>query len=70
MFRNRKEVDNHMYEACKSTCHEWTSKEGIDYDKEDIVVEKEEWIINKEMENKGTLRKHTKISSPKYEIEL
>ena len=42
MLRNRKEVDNHMYEACKSTCHEWTSKyEGENY-KKGIVDEKEE----------------------------
>ena len=40
MFRNREEVDNHMYEACESTCHECTPKDEVENDKEDIVVEK------------------------------
>ena len=31
-----------MYEACKSTIHEWPSKDEVEIDKEDIVVEKEE----------------------------
>ena len=71
MFRNRKEVDNHMYEACKSTCHEWTSKDEVENYKEDIVVEKEELIMKKEMENKEILRKkHTKISSLQFKSEL
>ena len=59
MFRNRKEVDNHMYKACKSTCNEWTPKdEGENY-KENIVVEKEELFMKKDMENKEILRKNT-----------
>ena len=56
MFRNRKKVDNHIYEGCKSTCHEWTSKDELKNYKEDIVVEKEELIMKKEMENKEILR--------------
>ena len=47
MFRNRKEVDTHMYEACKSTCHEWTSKGEVENYKEDTIVEKEEQIMKK-----------------------
>ena len=70
MFRNRKEVDNHMYEACKSTCHELTSKGEVEHYKECIVVEKEELIIKKDMENKEIIRENMKISSPLYEIEL
>ena len=46
-----------MCEACKSTCHEWTSKDEVENYKEDIVVEKEELIMKKEMENKEILRK-------------
>ena len=40
--------------------------------KEDIVVEKEELTMNKEMENKEILReeKNTNISSPQYESGL
>ena len=52
MFRKRKEVDNHMYEACKLTCYEWTSKDKVENYKEDIDVEKEELIMKKEMKDK------------------
>ena len=38
MFRNRKEVENHMYEACELTCHESTSK-AEDIDDDDDVQE-------------------------------
>ena len=54
------EVDNYMYEACKLTCHEWTSKDKVEHYKEDIVVEKEELIMKKEMENKEILREEKK----------
>ena len=42
------EVDNHMYEACKSTCHEWTSKDEVQNHKEDIAVEKDKLIMKKD----------------------
>ena len=45
VFRNRKEKDNCMYEACWSSCHEGPSKDEVDNYKEDIVVEKEKFII-------------------------
>ena len=67
------EVDYHRYEGSKSTCHEWTSRDKVENYKEDIIVEKEELIRKKEMENKEILReeeKNTKISSPQYESEL
>ena len=57
MFRNRKEVNNRKYEAWESTCHECTSKDQVEHYKEDIVVDKEELIIKKNMENKETMRK-------------
>ena len=57
MFKNRKEVDTHMYEVCESTCHKWSSKNEVENDKEDIVVEEEELIMKKEMENREILRK-------------
>ena len=59
IFRNRNEVSNHMYEAWKSTCHEWISKDEVENYKEDIVVEKEELIMNKKVESKEILRKIT-----------
>ena len=57
MFRNRNEEDNYMYEACDSTCNECTSKYEVENPKEGIVVEKEELIKNKEMENKEKIRR-------------
>ena len=57
MFRIRKEVNYHMYEAYKSTCHEWTSKGEVKNYTEDIVVEKEELIMKKEMGNQELLKK-------------
>ena len=50
-------VENYTYEACKSTCHECTSIDKVENHKEDIVVEKEEFIIKKDKENKEILRK-------------
>ena len=58
------EVDNPMYEAFKSTCHDSTSKDEVENYKYDINVEKEALIMKKEMENKEILRKSTKILSP------
>ena len=60
MFRNRNEVDNLMYESRKSTCQEWTSKDDVENDKEDIFVEKKEIFMKKQMENKEILRKKHK----------
>ena len=48
MFRNRKKVHNHMYEACKSTCHELTLKDEVENYQEDIVAEKEELVMKME----------------------
>ena len=45
MFKNRKEVDNHMDEARESTCHECTSKDEVENYKLDIVVEKEQLVM-------------------------
>ena len=49
MFRNRKEVENHMYEAGKSTSK--TSTNLVENYKEYIVVEKEELNMKKDMKN-------------------
>ena len=51
MFRNRKELENYMHQACKSMCHEWTFNCRVENDREDIVVEKEELKFKKKMEN-------------------
>ena len=49
-----------MYEAYKPTCHEWNSKDEVKNHKENFFVEKEEFIMKKEMENKEILRKTQK----------
>ena len=43
------------FQACESTCHECTSKDVENY-KEDIVVEKEELFMKKDMKNKEIMR--------------
>ena len=50
MFRD-KEVDNHKYEASESTCHECTSRDEVENYKKKKIVEKEELILMKDMEN-------------------
>ena len=50
-----------MYEACESTSHECTFKIWSKKYNEDIVVEKEELFMKKDMENKETM------SEKKYE---
>ena len=42
IFRNRKEVDNHIFEACKPISSECTSKDEVKNYNGNIVVEKEE----------------------------
>ena len=69
MFRNWKEVDNHMYETFNSTCQKWTSKDEVENLKEDIVVEKEESIMKKVMENKKIMRGNkydNRLSTPLF----
>ena len=52
-----KEIMNkgNAFQACESTCHECTSKDVENY-KEDIVVEKEELFMKKDMKNKEIMR--------------
>ena len=38
-----------MFEACELTCNECTSKAEVEKYKEDIDVEKEEFIVNKDI---------------------
>ena len=40
-----------MYEACKSTGHEWTSKDEVDNYKEEIFVEKKNFFRKKDIVN-------------------
>ena len=42
MFRNTKEVDNHLYETCESICNEYTYKKMDEKYKEDIVLRMDE----------------------------
>ena len=41
----------------RTTCHEFRPKEEVENDKEDIVIEKEELIKKKDMENKEIMTK-------------
>ena len=47
-----------MYEASKSTCHDWdwTSKDEVENYKEEIFVEKDKFIAKKQIENKDIFR--------------
>ena len=56
MLRNRNEVENtYKYEAFKSTCYDWTSKDDVEIYKKHIILEKEELYMKKE--NKEILKK-------------
>ena len=57
IFRNRKEVDNHIFEACKPISSECTSKDEVKNYNGNIVVEKEELIMKKCVENQEMFRK-------------
>ena len=72
MFRNRNEVDNLIYEACESTCHECSAKDEVENVKEDSVVEKADLIIKMDMGKKEIMREkeNIKIRSPQYEREF
>ena len=52
IFRNRKEVDNHIFEGCKPISTEFTSKDKDKNYNENIFVEKEEKIMKKCVETK------------------
>ena len=56
IFRNRKEVDNHIFEACKPIPSECISKVEVKNYNGDIVVEMYEEIIKKCVENQEILR--------------
>ena len=58
-FRNRNEEDNHICEVCESNCFECSTKDEVENDKENSVVNKADLIINKDMD--------TEIWSPQYE---
>ena len=57
-------------QACESTCHECTSKYEVENFKEDIVVEKGEFIMKKDMKNKKIPRekKNMKINNKVFHI--
>ena len=62
MFRNRKEVDDHICELRLSNCFECNTKDEVGNDKENSVVEKADLIIKKNMD--------MEIWSPLYESEF
>ena len=72
MCRNGNEVDNHIYEVRESTCHKCSTKDEVENDNEDSVVEKADLIIKKDMEHKEITREkeNLKIGSPQYEREF
>ena len=67
-----KNVDNHICEACESTCHECSAKDKFEKDIEDSVVEDADLFKEKDMENKKIMREkeNMKIESPQYEREF
>ena len=71
IFRNRKEVDNHIFEACKPISSKCTSKDEVKNYNGNIVVEKEELIMKKCVENQEILseKKNMIIDRPYYESE-
>ena len=70
--KKRKQIDNHIYGACESTCHECSAKDKVENDKEGSVVEDVDSFMKKDMENKKIMREkeNTKIGSPQYESEF
>ena len=61
-----------MYEVCESTWYEGSTKDEVENDKEDSVVEKADLIIKKDMEHKEITREkeNLKIRSPHYKREF
>ena len=72
IFRNRIEVDNHIYEVCESTCHECSARDEVENDKKYIIVETADLILKKDMEHKEITKEkeNLKIGSPQYEREF
>ena len=72
IFRNTKKVENHIYKACESTCHECSAKDKAENDIEDSVVQDADLIKEKDMEHKKIMREkeNTNIWSPQYKREF
>ena len=68
----QKKVDDHIYEACESTCHKCSAKDKVENDIEDSDVENADLFKEKDMENKTimTETENMKIGSPQYEREF
>ena len=62
IFRQRNELDNHIYEVCESTYHECSAKYETESYKEDGVVEKADLIIKKDSEHKEITRKKENLT--------
>ena len=60
MFKNRNEVDNHIYEVCESNCYECNTKDEVENYKEKSVVGKADLIIKKDMKPKEMIREKRK----------
>ena len=72
MFRNRNEVDKHIYEVCESNCYQCSTKYEVENYKEKSVVKKADLIIKKDIEHEEMIREkeNMKIKSPQYEREF
>ena len=57
MFKNRHEVDNHIYEVCESNCYDCNTKYDFENYKEKSVVEKAHLIIKKYIKHKKMIRR-------------
>ena len=60
MFKNRNEVDNHIYEVCESNSYECNTKDEVKNYKEKSVVGKADLIIKKDMKHKEMIREKRK----------
>ena len=69
--KRKNQEDNHIYEACESTCHECSVKDKVENYKEGSV-EVAGFLMKKDMENKKIMREkeNMKIGRPQYESEF
>ena len=72
MFRNRYEVDNHIYELYESNCYACNTKDEVENYKNKSVVEKADLIIKNDMKHKEIMREKGNMKSgcPQYESEF
>ena len=58
LFRNRNKRDIHIYEAWEETSHKCSSKDKVENQQKYKVVEKADFIMKKDMENREIMREN------------